>query len=334
MSSDLDEIVTVVIYDGSTAISTASFQIPLILDAFTNFPERTRTYNNITDVEVDFSSTDTVHKIATQLFGQSSVLGAVPPSIVVGRKQVNEVDIVPVVADNTAYTVTINTVAYTYTSGTGATATTIAAGLATAIGTPTGVTATATSGVLSVVLTVSGSAWSLKTTSNLTKTYINSTEAWVDALAAVDVDNDSWYCMVASVQTESDQAALSDSINAREKIMGLSTADTVAPTTGTTDIGAVLSAKSAGRTFGVYLPTAATEYPAAAWIGSQLAVTPGSNDWDFKQANGVTVSKLSPTQITNLRAKHYNFYRAKHGVNIFQDGNMFDGKPIDQMKVA
>lgn len=334
MANALDDVVRVVILDGSTAISTASFSIPLILASFTNFSERTRVYTNITQVGSDFASTSNVYLMAQKLFGQTSVLGAPPPSIVVGRRQVDEVTFTPVVADNTTYTVTLNGTAATFTSGTSATATTIVTGLKAALGTPAGITV---SGTTTLVLepTTPGTAWSVTGSSNLTQANTAPTETWVDALEAVEMENDTWYLLVSETQVAAEQEALSDAIQAREKIYGISSADAVAPTTGTTDIGAILNAKSAARTFGVYLPTAATEFPEAAWAGSQLALTPGSNDWDFKRAVGVTVSKLSPTQITNLKNKSWNYYIAKGGVNIFQNGDMFDKKPIDQiLKVA
>ena len=328
MASALDDVVRVVILDGSTAISTASFQIPLILATFTNFSERTRTYTNISQVGGDFSSTSNVYLMAQKIFGQTGVLGAPPPSIVVGRRQVDEVTFTPVVADNTTYTVTVNGVEATYTSGASATATSIVAGLKTEIGTPTGITVSGTT-TLVLETTAQGTPWSVSASTNLAQANTAPTETWVDALEAVEVENDTWYCLVAETQVVAEQEALSDAIGAREKIYALSSADAVAPTTGTTDIGYKLNAKSAARTFGVYLPTAATEFPEAAWVGSQLAVTPGANDWDFKRANGVTVSKLSPTQITNLKNKSWNYYIAKAGVNIFQNGDMFDKKPVD-----
>lgn len=327
--SDLDDVVRVVIFDQTTAIATASFQIPLILSTFTNFSERARTYTNIQGVGDDFASTDVVYKMAEKLFGQSGVLGAVPPSIVVGRRQVDEVTITPTVANNQTYTITINGVNYQYTSDADATAAEITAGLDTAIGALTGFTVTDNIGTLTVEVTTPGTPWSITVSSNLTKVDTTPTETWVEALEAVEQENNSWYCLVSDVKTVADQEALSDAIQAREKIYGLSSADTVAPTTGVTDIGYKLNAKSQSRTFGVYLPTAATEYPEAAWVGSQLAVTPGQNDWDFKRANGVTVSNLTQTQITNLKNKNWNYYIPKAGVNIFQNGDMFDGKPID-----
>jgi len=325
--SDLSDVVTVVITDQSTAIATASFNIPLLLATFTNFPERSRTYTDIKGVGADFATTTNVYKMATQAFGQSSVIGATPPSIVVGRRQVDSVTFTPTVADSTAYTVTLNGTLYTFTSGVGATATTIVTGLKAAIGSPTGITVSGTT-TLILTTTVLGTAWSVIASTNLVGVN-TATETWPDALLAVDVENDIWFCLSADTQVVAEQEALSDMIQAMEKIYGLSSADVVAPTTGTTDIGYKLNAKSAGNTFGVYSATSATEYPAIAWIGSQLAVTPGANDWDFKRANGVTRSILTSTQITNLRAKSWNFYRRKGGVDIFQDGNMFDSKPID-----
>lgn len=325
--SDLDDVVQVVITDQTTAIATASFAIPLILATFTNFAERTRTYLSITEVGSDFPTTSNVYKMASQLFGQSSVIGATPPSIVVGRRQVDTVTYTPTVADNTLYSVTLNGTPYTFTSSVGATATTIVTGLKAAIGTPTGITV---SGTTTLILgpTVSGTAWSVVASSNLVGVN-TATETWPAALVAVDAENDVWYALTAETQVAAEQEALSDTIQAMDKIYGLSSADTVAPTTGVTDVGYKLNAKNAGRTFGVYSATSATEFPAAAWMGSQLAVTPGSNDWDFKRANGVTRSILSSTQIVNLRKKSWNFFRRKGGVDVFQDGNMFDGKPID-----
>ena len=246
MANELSDVVRVVIFDQTTAIATASFQIPLILAQFEEsegFPERARVYNNIQALAEDFDPASEVYTIASKLFGQSGVLGAPIPSVVVGRRDLGE-DIVA-------------------------------------------------------------------------------------ALAEVEQANDGWYCVVSDTKDPVEQEALSDAIQAREKIYGLSTSDSAAITASETDIAAKLSNKSAARTFGVYLPTADTEYPEAAWVGSQLAVTPGQNDWDFKRANGVTVSRLSATAIANLKAKNCNYYISKGGVNIFQNGDMFNGQPID-----
>lgn len=329
MANSLDSVVQITLSRESVAVSTASFQIPLVLAAFTNFAERTRTYTNITSVAEDFSSTDKAYVIAEKLFSQSTV-GATPPSIVIGRRQVDSVTYTPVAADNTAYTVTINGTAFTITSGTSATPTTIVTALKAAIGTPTGVTITGTT-TLTVAVTVPGSAWSVTSSSNMTAVNATPTETWVDALAAVRQSNDVWYQLNAETHIQADVVALSDAIGATRKIYGISSQDANVIAATRTDVAGVLADKTAGRTFGVYLPTADTEYPEAAWAGAQLAYTPGSNDWDFKRVSGVTVSNLSDTARVNLRAKNMNMYTTLGGLDVMQDGNMFDKTPIDQV---
>lgn len=329
--SELDQIIQITLTRESTPVATASFQIPLILAAFTNFSERTRTYTDFDAVADDFNSGDKVYTIAQKLFGQSTV-GAVPPSIVVGRRQVDSVSGSVTVANSTPYSVTINGTTYSFTSDASATAIEIVAGLDTAVGSPTGITFTDNlDGTFTVAPTVAGTPWSLTSSSNVVLTNATPTETWVDSLDAVSDDNDVWYALVTETHTSADVQALSAAIQARRKIFGTSSQDTTVPTNGTTDIAYILDSVSAGRTYGVYLPTADAEYPEAVWMGSQLAYTPGSNDWDFKRGVGATVSKLNDTARVNLRAKNMNMYTTVGGVNVFQDGNMFDGTPIDQV---
>lgn len=329
MANSLDSVVQITLTRASATVTVASFQIPLILASFTNFSERAREYSSLTELAADFKNGDAVYEIAEKLKGQSSVIGAVPPTFVVGRRQVDSTTLTPTVANNTDYVVTINGVGYTYTSGSSATATTITAGIEDLTDSIAGINVVDNTGTITFSPSTVGAEWSIRYSANLTGVNAVPTESITDALAAIEVENNEWYLVVSDTKVASEQNELSDAIGARRKIYGLSTADTVAPTNGTTDIGALLSAKSAGRTYGVYLPTANTEYPEAAWAGSQLAVTPGSNDWDFKRASGVTVSKLSSTQVNNLEDKNYNYYIALGGQNVFQNGNMFDGSPID-----
>lgn len=319
--SELDSIIAITINRETTAVATASFQIPLVLATFTNFSERTRTYTDFDAVADDFNSTDNVYKIAQRLFGQDGVR---PPSIIVGRRQVDSVTFTPTVADSTLYSVTLNGTLYSFTSGVGATATTIVTGLKAAIGSPTGITVTGTT-TLILSVTVAGTAWSVVSSSNLVGVNAAPTETWVEALDAVTDVTNAWYALVAETHVSADIMALAASIQPRHKIYLTSTADPVTITTGTTDPASLLKAGSYSRTAIIYLPTADTEYPEAAWVGSQLPRTPGSNDWDFKRATLVTVSVLTDTQRANLRSKNANMYTTVAGVNIFQDGNMSTG---------
>lgn len=330
--SELDSIISIQISRASTAISTASFQIPMILAAHTKFSEVSREYTDFDAVAEDFDSTDSVYVIASKLFGQSTV-GAVPPRIVVGRRQVDSVTFTPTVANNTVYSVNINGTNYSITSGNSATATNIVSALDAAIGDVEGVTVSGTTS-LTVAASVAGTPWSVSASSNLVGVNAAPTQTWVEALDAVTDSNDTWYALVADTHNPADQLALAAAIQARRKIYGTSTADATVATASTTDIASQLSAADYSRTFIVYQPQADTMFPEAVWIGAQLAYTPGSNDWDLKQGVGVTTSTaslgLSDNTRANLRRKNANMYTTIAGVNVFQDGNMSSGVPIDE----
>lgn len=328
--AELDQIVQIQLQRQSTAVATASFQIAAILAPFTNFMERSRVYTDIDAISDEFSSDSDVYRIASKLFGQNGV-GATPQAVVVGRRQIEQVQIIPNVSNNTVYTLTLNGVAYTYTSDSSATALEITAGLDAAIGIVPGIDATAASGVLTIGVTTPGTAWSVTTSANMVIDNEVISETWTASLEKLIDSDDSWYALVIPSHDAAIVEQISDAVNARRKIFGTSTQDIAVTQSGsTTDIAAKLSAKSAGRTLGIYLPTADTDYPEAAWIGAQLSYTPGSNDWDFKQLNGVTVSKISDNVRAVLRTKDTNMYTTIAGVNVMQDGNMFDGKPIDE----
>lgn len=328
--AEIDQIVQITISKGTTAVATTSFQIAAILAPTTEFSERSKTYTDIPD---DISPNSEIYKLASKLFGQTSV-GARPSSIIVGRRQVDSVEFTPTVANNTVYTVTINGTAYSYTSDANATAAEIADGLDTAIGTVSGINSSASLGVLTVSLTTPGSAWTITSSSNLSATYETTSETWTESLQEfIEADN-TWYALVIPTHDPDVVEEVSDFVNARRKIFGTSSQNiAVTQANSTTDISAILSAKNAGRTLGVYLPTADTDYPEAAWIGAQLAYTPGSNDWDFKRLNGVTVSKIGDTVRAVLREKNTNMYTTVAGVDIMQDGNMYNNDPIDEVIV-
>lgn len=326
MANDLQDVVEVIITRETASIDTASFNIPLVLAAFTNFSERTRTYTSILGLADDFNSTDTVYKMVNTLFSQEIK----PPSVVVGRRQIDEVLITPTVANLATYTVTLNGTDYSFVSDASALAAEITAGLAAAIGVVAGITVTDNLGTLSIEVTTPGTAWSISVSSNLVQTNITPTETWTDALDAVSAENNDWYALTAETRVKADILELAAAIESRRQIYGAATADADVITTATTDVATALFDLNYERTFLVYLPTAATEYPECAWIGSQLPEVPGSNDWDLKSASGITVSKLTETQKTNLRNKSCNFYIRKAGVEIFQDGDMASGSPIDE----
>jgi hypothetical protein len=327
LANDLSDVVEVLITRETASIDTASFNIPGVLATFTNFSERARSYTTITGVAEDFNTSSNVYKMATKLFGQQLK----PPSIVVGRRQVDEVTITPTVANSATYTVTLNDIAYSFVSDASATAAEISLGLVTAIGVVAGITVTDLIGSFTVETSTSGTAWSISVSTNLVKVDTTPTETWTDALIAMESENDSFYALTCESHIKADIEEIAEAIQARRKVYFTSTADTDVPTTSITDIASILSDANYDRTSITYLTQADSDFPECAWVGSQLPEQPGSNDWNLKSVSGVTIDRLTETQKTNLRNKNCNFFTRKAGVEVFQDGNQSSGAPTDEV---
>lgn len=330
MPDNLSDIVQITITKESTAIDTASFNIPLILTDTVAFAERSRQYSSISAVASDFDSTTDVYKIATRLFGDG---GSRPTYIIVGRRQAESVTYsVMGVGVIQTYAVTINGETFSYEVVEGDTDVEVAEGVAAAFSDAPidGVTVTGDGGVVTITSPQEDTALVVETSEGFEQDSILSGEGWPDTIAAVEGETDVWYGVVATTHDPADVLSIAEAIQARRKVFGTSTQDPEALTIATTDIGYQLSEFNYDRTFWVYTPFADEDYPEAAWIGSQLPMTPGSNTWAFKQATGVRAARLTDTQKTNIRNKGGNVYTRRAGVEIFEDGVMADGTWIDE----
>lgn len=155
-------------------------------------------------------------------------------------------------------------------------------------------------------------------------------ESWADAYTAVKAENDTWFAMVASTHVKADVLALAALVSADKKVYFTSTQETDVLTNSADNIGAQLKALGYDQVSWRYGANADTQFPEAAWVGSQLTYTPGANTWEFKQLEGVTVDKLTTTQRDNIAANNGSYYTTVGGVNITRNSKMANGKWVDQ----
>lgn len=160
----------------------------------------------------------------------------------------------------------------------------------------------------------------------------NTAETYAQGLAAVIAASNDWYALAADTKLATNILAMAAIIEAQRKVYFASSADVaITSPSSTTDVGYLLDAGNYDRTVLVYSPTAATEHPECAWLGSQIVEVPGSNDWNLKQANGITAVKLSGTATAALEAKHVNYFTTIAGIDVFQSGNTSKGSPVDEV---
>lgn len=324
----LTDIIEIQISRETSAVAQTNFNVPAFISAHTNFVERARVYSSLLAVGDDFASTDSAYIAAQKFFGQAIK----PANIVIGRRQIPGATVnILTVAPATTYTLTVSDTVISYVSDGTPTAIEIAAGLKTAyLVTPvTGVTLTDNlDGTMTFASTVD---WSLKVSANMSKANAPATETWADSVNAVQNANDSWYALTIETHNTLNVLEVAGVIEAKKKIFGTSSQATNVKTSATDDLFSQLEALGYQRTFGIYSATADTEFPECAWIGFQLQEQPGSNTWTYKNLAGVTVSKLSDTEATNVKGKSGNTYEFIGGQNVTTGGKMFGGEFIDVM---
>lgn len=100
------------------------------------------------------------------------------------------------------------------------------------------------------------------------------------------------------------------------------------------DIGQRLKLRGMTRTIVMFSNTADADFPEAAWVGGNLPYTPGNITWEYKSLPGVTVSRLTDTQIFILENRGYNYYIPVKGVNITRRGKVAEGEWVDTMQIV
>lgn len=332
--SELDTIIEINITRQTTTVDTAAFNIPLIVSGVIEFPERTRTYNSLAAVGDDFSTSSNVYIMASKVFAQNPR----PTSIIVGRRQIDSVTgVVNSVVVGQVYSVTVSGEEYTYTAQAGDTVADVVAGIEALydVSPVTGVTFVDNlDGTFAVSVSTLGSPWSVSSSSNVILTGDAPTESWAATFDAIDMENDTWYAATSDAHNDADILAIAAAIETRRKIYVTSSDDVDITGVPTTDILGQLEALNYARTSLIYLPTANTEFPEAALVGKVLPYPVGSASWNFKSLSGVTASKLSATQITNISNKNGNWYTTLAGVPSLREGLAVDGRPIYEITIS
>lgn len=328
----LQEIVDVNIVVQNSGISIASFNKPMYLGLHKVFTERARTYASVDEMLDDgFDPNSQEVVVATAVFAQDVTV----ESLVIGRRHSDEVETITPspVADNTEYTVTINGTEFSFTSGVGATASSIVDGLVAAInGGSEPVTAVDNNTTLALTADVPGDDYTVTTSENLTVVVDDySAESLTAAIAAVRAVDDTWYGLMTHTHVEDDVLEVAGVIEALDvpKIYGFSTADADIITSSTTDVLSLLQDLEYDRTFGLYDPDADSAFPEAAWFGVMLAKEPGEATWMFKTLVGQDADALTTTQRNFVNGKNGNTYEEIGGVSITREGKVASGEYID-----
>lgn len=346
----LTDIVNISITSDTPGVTQAGFGVDLILSADATFPERVRTYTDITAVDADFTTSSPTYLSALALFSQNPR----PEAVKVGRLALKPtqkwtIDIGSAgIQSSTRYRLQVTdatglTQNADFTTDASALESELTAGLVSAFNALVGPTATAvdTGPGTSIVITADAAGdWHAISVINPdgqydSGVYLSIVQDHADPgvatdLAAIAAVDDTWYTVSSPFPSEAMNAAIAGYIESRDKLFlgDVQDSATVTAAVGGTDMADDFKDSAYARTALLYHPDPG-EFAASAWAGNCLPLDPGSETWMFKTLAGVATYPITPTHQVNLEAKNCNYYYAVAGRNITKDGKVSSGSFID-----
>jgi Protein of unknown function (DUF3383) len=345
--SSIDEIIEINISQQTQSVPVPSFSIPLIIGPTpTGWTDYVHSYTQPSSMLTDgFTTSSPEYIYALEMFEQ-----AVSPTLFyVGKRTtaVEQQNTFQVNTLNTAhqYKFTMNGVVISYTAGGGDTQQSILTALNNAITAafaipPTmgAVVGSGPSATLTLTSVNPGAGISYSAVDSfLTFAQTVANNGITNDLANIISENNTWYGIVLCSNTDYDIEQLAAAVEPLKKIYIATTADAAVPTSSTTDIATVMKGKGYKRTALIYTAISATDGIDAAWVGGQLPLTPGSNNWAFVNLVGIDPDTFTDNQQTiligvpvdGIAGKNVNIYQTVGGVNLTEMGTMIGGQYID-----
>lgn len=349
--ASVKDIIEVTVNTAAARVAQAGFGVPLILSHSATWTERTRVYESLAEVLVDFAATTPEYKAARAIFAQPKS----PPRIVIGRATssiTQRYAITPVASHSTVYTMTIvepdgTEHVVSITSDASATVAEIITALKNAIDALSlAITTSDQTTYLRILANSAGAFWGISV-SNVALLGIAQDHAAPSSptlatdLAAIKAERDTWYGLITlwnSAAYVVDAAAWANSDG--QKFYSADSNDSAIVTTtrsGDDDTGEKLYNDNLDGAHVIYAPRP-EEFAAAAFQGAWLPKVAGSETTKFMSLTGVTAASLTTTQATNAKSKRVMIYTALDDtgtddtLSITEEGVTSSGRWIDEIR--
>lgn len=342
----LDQVVQITITEETSAVAQPSFGIPLIVGPSNpgwTSDDVVHVYSSASELLTDgFISSNPEYIYASELMASS----VSPTQFMVGRRSaaVAQVDALTVntLTSGHVYKLSVNGTEYSFTAGGGDTQQSILTALRAAIVAAQPVTGvvSGTGGSASLALT-SATAGQAVTYSGvdaqLTLTPGTPNNGIGDDMAKIQAQNDTWYGWLLAAATDADILQGAAWTEGQKKRFFPGSATTAIGTSASTDVASKLKTAGYKRTALLWSIAGTAQGSAAAWVGGQLPLTPGSNTWAFKTLPGISADTLTSTQRSNaignpvagIAGKNANIYTSLGGLGVTQMGTSASGDFID-----
>lgn len=323
----LESVVQVTITRATQGVTQAGFGVPLILGPNAVF-SGIRQYATLEAVGDDFDSSDGEYLAAAAEFAQTPRPEKV--KIMKTSAVIAQVDtITPTAVNSTIYTVTVNGIAFSYTSDASATVSEIVAGLIAAIN--AGTEPVTASGSTTLILTAdaAGEGFTVELNGNMSIVHTTANVGIAsDILNAKQLDPDDWYALITVDKTDLTIKEAAKTIESLRRIYNIRNEEASIKTASTTDLFSFLKNKNYFRT-APFWHSVPNDYADAAHQGRFLPTNPGSETWVYKTLAGVTTDVFTDSERANLESKNASYYERIAGVTVVRGGKTSAGEYID-----
>jgi hypothetical protein len=338
----LTDYVTLNIVQNTVGIQRAGFGTGMLVSYVAAWPERTRTYGQLTDVATDFpNATGPEQRAAAAYFGQSPA----PSALIIGRgsnkptKTVQLSAVTPTGNVSYQYKVLVKGDGFadatvTFTSDGTPTDAEYAAGMVTALNAVASknYTAAGASSPITITGNSAGAWFSIQVADVNTQQVVETTaDPGIAAdLTAITAENPGWYGLLLSCNSQPLGHAAAAWVEANNRLFIAASNDSrsVTTSTGTGDLIDDLKTNSYTRSSGWYHPDPSA-FIGAALLGKCFPFEPGSVNFAFKTLAGVATFSMTATHRTNITARNGNSYESVAGLGVTFYGNTGDGKFLD-----
>lgn len=325
MSNKLDQIIDISISLSTKTITQAGFGIPMFLGESMKINQRVKSYSNMTEVAIDFASTDPEYKMASAAFSQEKT----PAAIMIGKKVAQASTAITASTNPSGDIVNINKTGIGIEAEIGASVTVAGFNEAEYNGTFT----------IATVVDDNNIQYTAASTPSATPAtgsgaYVLS-ETWSNAVQYCYNFNSTWYALAITSAVEADILSAAGKIESLKRFFLARSSD--ADNLDSTDTGSILyqlNALSYDRTATIYNGDTANYFADAAWIGRMLPTVPGSSNWAFKSLVGILPDDLISSQSSGVFTNKGNTYESFASQSITRLGYVASGEYIDVIRGA
>lgn len=332
MATFREKVVSVTLTYGATAISEVQFDIPLILTGH-SVTGNLVDYFTSSDalLAAGFSTSDPAYQMAKLLFDGLFA----PQQVIVGKRDVDQFTLTPIVTDSYTYVVTIKNGTkskdFKFVSDDTATAQEIVVGLTEMINADTTYSAffTVANDGAKMTFAPKAGAYASLSSQGFTRatTYENSI---LEDLTAISNEDNSYFWVVSDSHVDQDIIDVAGYVEEHDKVYFFSSSQPGIRTKATDNILERLGDMGYANTcFALWMTNADTVFPEAAVVGSICSAQPGTTTLHGKTLVGVEIEKLDQTSENYIVQQNGNIYRKEHGVLFYRDGFMVNGYYAD-----